>query len=68
MKLDSIDKAILRNLQEDAHLTTKELSNRLNLSPTPVYERVRRLEKEGVIKGYVALVDREKVEGLDGIL
>ncbi len=62
MKLDTIDKSILRNLQEDAHLTTKELSNRLNLSPTPVYERVRRLEKEGVIKGYVALVDREKIE------
>jgi DNA-binding Lrp family transcriptional regulator len=50
MKLDSIDKAILRNLQEDAHLTTKELSNRLNLSPTPVYERVRRLEKEELLK------------------
>ncbi len=62
MKLDSIDKAILRHLQADAHLTTKELSSRLNLSPTPVYERVRRLEKEGVIKGYVALIDREKVE------
>ncbi|MBB6005012.1 Lrp/AsnC family transcriptional regulator [Arcicella rosea] len=62
MKLDSTDREILKHLQEDAHLTTKELSGRLNLSPTPVYERVRRLEKEGVIKGYVALVNREKIE------
>ncbi|MFY7890891.1 MAG: Lrp/AsnC family transcriptional regulator [Spirosomataceae bacterium] len=62
MKLDSIDKEILKHLQQDAHLTTKELSSRLNLSPTPVYERVRKLEKEGVIKAYVALVDREKIE------
>ncbi|MFC0184024.1 Lrp/AsnC family transcriptional regulator, leucine-responsive regulatory protein [Pseudarcicella hirudinis] len=62
MKLDIIDKEILKHLQADAHLTTKELASRLNLSPTPVYERVRRLEKEGIIKSYVALVDREKIE------
>jgi DNA-binding Lrp family transcriptional regulator len=61
IKMDSTDKEILRHLQHDALLTTKELASRLNLSPTPVYERVRRLEKDGVIKKYVALVDREKV-------
>jgi len=61
IKMDSTDKEILRHLQKDALLTTKELASRLNLSPTPVYERVRRLEKDGVIKKYVALVDREKV-------
>ena len=61
IKMDSTDKEILRHLQQDALLTTKELASRLNLSPTPVYERVRRLEKDGVIKKYVALVDREKV-------
>lgn len=61
IKIDSTDKEILRHLQQDALLTTKELASRLNLSPTPVYERVRRLEKDGVIKKYVALVDREKV-------
>lgn len=60
-KIDQTDKEILRHLQQDALLTTKELASRLNLSPTPVYERVRRLEKDGVIKKYVALVDREKV-------
>lgn len=61
MKYDQTDKDILMYLQEDAKLTTKELAGRLNLSPTPVYERVKRLENEGVIKKYVALVDREKV-------
>ncbi len=59
--LDDTDRAILHDLQEDATLKTRELASRLNLSYTPVYERVRRLEKEGVIKKYVALIDREKV-------
>lgn len=61
MKFDQTDKDILMYLQEDAKLTTKELAGRLNLSPTPVYERVKRLENDGVIKRYVAVVDREKV-------
>jgi Lrp/AsnC family transcriptional regulator, leucine-responsive regulatory protein len=61
MKLDETDKALLMHLQNDAKLTTKELAGRLNLSPTPVYERIRKLENEGVIKKYVALVDREKI-------
>lgn len=60
-KLDDIDRDILRYLQEDAKLTTKELAGRLNLSPTPVYERVKRLEQEGIIRKYVALVDRDKI-------
>lgn len=59
--LDDTDRAILRYLQEDSTLKTRELSERLHLSYTPVYERVRRLEREGVIKKYVALIDREKV-------
>ena len=68
VKLDETDRDILRFLQQDAKLTTKELASRLNLSPTPVYERIRRLENEGVIKKYVALVDREKVgRGLRGL-
>jgi Lrp/AsnC family transcriptional regulator, leucine-responsive regulatory protein len=61
IKFDSTDQAILKHLQENALLTTKELSSRLNLSYTPVYERVRRLERDGIIKKYVALVDREKI-------
>jgi len=59
--LDQADKAILHHLQEDATLKTRELAEKVNLSYTPVYERVRKLEKEGVIRKYVALVDREKV-------
>jgi Lrp/AsnC family leucine-responsive transcriptional regulator len=61
VKLDDTDKLIIKFLQEDAKLTTKELANRLNLSATPVYERIKRLENEQVIKKYVALVDREKI-------
>jgi Lrp/AsnC family leucine-responsive transcriptional regulator len=61
MKFDKTDKDILKFLQEDAKLTTKELAGRLNLSPTPVYERIKRLESEGVITNYVAVVNREKV-------
>lgn len=64
LKIDEVDREIIKFLQEDAKLTTKELAGRLNLSPTPVYERVKRLENEGVVKRYVALVDREKI-GMD---
>lgn len=59
--LDDADVAILHHLQQNATLKTRELSEMVNLSYTPVYERVRKLEKEGIIKKYVALVDREKV-------
>ncbi|HNL39467.1 MAG TPA: Lrp/AsnC family transcriptional regulator [Saprospiraceae bacterium] len=58
---DTTDLAILRLLQEDAFLTHKEIAGRLGLTTTPVYERIRRLEREGIIQGYVALVNREKV-------
>lgn len=59
--LDDTDRAILRYLQQDATLKTRELSALLHLSYTPVYERVRRLEKEGIIQKYVAIIDREKI-------
>lgn len=62
MKLDFIDKGILRELQEDCKQTHKALSLKLNLSVTAIYERIRKLEKNGVIKQYVALVDKEKVD------
>jgi Lrp/AsnC family transcriptional regulator, leucine-responsive regulatory protein len=60
-KLDDTDRKILKLLQENALLTTKELAAQLNLSYTPVYERIRKLEREGVIKKYAALVNREKI-------
>ncbi|MCX2678714.1 Lrp/AsnC family transcriptional regulator [Galbibacter sp. EGI 63066] len=61
MKLDATDKSLLELLQEDAKQTTKALSVQLNLSKTAVYERIRKLEKGGVIKGYTALLDKKKI-------
>ena len=60
-RLDSTDIAILRCLQENARLTTKELASKVNLSTTPVFERFKRLEKEGYIKKYVAVLDADKL-------
>ena len=59
--LDETDIRILRLLQENCRLTIKELAAKVARSPTPVYERVRRLEQEGYIRGYVALLDPDKL-------
>ena len=61
MKLDSIDKKILDILQENARITNLELANRTGISPPATLERVKRLEKNGVIKKYVALVNPAKI-------
>ena len=61
-ELDKTDLLILRELQDDGHLTIKELAQRVHLSVSPVYERVRRLEREGYIKGYVAILNAEKLD------
>lgn len=58
--LDRIDVQILRELQKDAKLTVKELAAKVNLSPSPVFERQKRLEKEGYIKRYMAVLDPVK--------
>jgi DNA-binding Lrp family transcriptional regulator len=58
---DVFDADILRAIQENAKVTIKELSDLICLSPTPTYERVRKLEKEGVITGYHAHLDRKKL-------
>ena len=60
--MDSIDIKILDFLQTDATLTAKELASKLSLSPTPVYDRIRKLEKKGIIKQYVALLDAELLD------
>lgn len=60
-RLDEIDIKILRLLQQNARLTLKEIGSQVNLSSTPVYERFRRLEREGYIKKYVAVLDEEKL-------
>ncbi len=59
--LDKIDKQILRELQNDGRMSNVELSRRVNLSPTPCLERVRRLEQQGFITGYMALLDPRKL-------
>lgn len=62
MELDEIDKKLVQLLQEDSKKTTKQYANSLNLSKTAVYERIRRLERHGVVTGYVALVDKSKIQ------
>lgn len=62
MTFDNTDKKLLELLQQDCKQTNKELSNKLNLSVTAVYERIRKLEREQVIDSYVALIKKEKVE------
>ena len=59
--LDEIDLQILKTLQKNAKLTTKELADAVHLTPTPVFERQKRLEKKGYIKKYVAILDPEKL-------
>lgn len=59
--IDHIDLRILRCLQADSNVTTKELAAKVHLSVTPVFERVRRLERNGYIRGYVAILDGNKL-------
>ncbi|MDO7173667.1 Lrp/AsnC family transcriptional regulator [Mariniflexile sp. AS56] len=59
--LDEIDIRILKLLQSKSNLTTKELAAKVNLSTTPVFERVKKLEKGGYIKNYIAVLDAEKL-------
>lgn len=62
IKLDNTDKKLLTLLQHDTKKTTKELSIKLDLSVTAVYERIKKLEREGIISNYVALLNRNKVD------
>jgi len=60
-KLDDIDIKILRLLQRNSHLTVKELAAAVNLTPSPTFERQKRLEREGYIERYMAVVNAEKL-------
>lgn len=57
--LDKTDYKIIAELQDNGRLSNQELSERVALSPSPCLRRVRQLEKSGVIKGYMAVVDQE---------
>ncbi|THU41483.1 Lrp/AsnC family transcriptional regulator [Niastella caeni] len=60
--LDDKDFAILRLLQQNAKLTVREIAARIHLSATPVHERIKRMEANGVIKQYATLLDHRKVQ------
>lgn len=61
LEADDIDRAILQTLQENGRISNADLARRVNLSPPAVHARVRRLEEQGLIRRYVALLDREAV-------
>ena len=60
--LDEKDLSILRVLQQNARATVKEISDKVHLSTTPVHERIKRMEENGVIRQYATLVDHAKVK------
>lgn len=61
MNIDETDKKILRLLQANAHLTLKDIATQINLSLTPVHDRVKRLEKEGFIEKYATILNKKKL-------
>lgn len=61
INLDAIDRQILAMLQEDAKINIKEIAAKLNITKTPIYERIKRLEKEGVIEKYITVLNRKKL-------
>jgi len=60
-QLDKVDRKILELLQRDGRMTVKEISNRLNLSTTPIFERIKKLERSGIIDHYSAILNTEKL-------
>jgi Lrp/AsnC family leucine-responsive transcriptional regulator len=58
---DALDRRVIAELQADARLTNVELARKIGLSPSPCLRRVKRLEKEGVIEGYSAVLSRDRV-------
>lgn len=61
IKLDAIDKRLLELLQNDSKMNVKEIAAQLNMTKTPIYERIKRYEKEGIIEKYVAVLNRKTV-------
>lgn len=61
LKLDAIDRKLLMLLQKDCRMKIKDLAVHLNLSTTPTFERIKKLERAGIIDSYVAVLNPEKV-------
>ena len=62
IQLDKIDKKILSILSSNSKLGNKEIAAEIGLSITPTFERIKRLERHGVIKNYVAILDKKKID------
>ena len=60
--VDEKDLSILRILQKDAKLSIRDIAARINLSPTPTHERIKRMEKLGIIKEYTPVIDRIQLD------
>ena len=60
-EFDTVDKKILSLLQINSKINIKELALKTGLTQTPIYERIKRLEKSGIIKKYIAVLDKEKI-------
>ena len=59
--MDTLDRAIVAELQRDGRLSNLELASRVGLTPAPCLRRVRRLEEDGVITGYTAVIDQDSI-------
>ncbi|PHS51919.1 MAG: AsnC family transcriptional regulator [Lutibacter sp.] len=59
--LDLIDKQLVNLLQQNSKANIKEIAIKIGLTQTPTYERIKRLEKSGIIKKYIAVLNKEKV-------
>ena len=62
MEIDETDRRILKALQKTGRLSNADLADKINLSPSACHRRVQRLESEGIIKNYVALLDPRKID------
>lgn len=67
-KLDAIDRRILRALRRDGRLSNNQLAEEVGLSPSPCWQRTRRLETEGFIRGYTAVLDQEKLGASETVI
>ncbi len=61
IRLDTTDRKLLELLQLDSKVNIKALSEQLSMTKTPIYERIKRYEKEGIIEKYVAIVNRQLI-------
>lgn len=68
LKLDTYDLKILKVLQEDGRITKVKLAEAVNLSPSPTWERLRRLEESGIISGYHASIDSRQVAPITTVM